>query len=146
MPTWTCWRSTWCLIGSNRLVDMEPCNCSLPRDMNKHIYWTSRTVGMPPITISTTCHKKSPIRIAFLASEWERSICKPSHCVGRTVLTPAKCARPALSWLHPWSPSHMRSPNSWDLKTTVMESILTLWSRTSEHYSTLWKTQHTALH
>jgi hypothetical protein len=29
----------------------------VPRDMNKHIKRTSKTVGTPPITISTTCRK-----------------------------------------------------------------------------------------
>ena len=49
----------------------------------------------------------------------------------------------ALIWLPPWAPRHMRSQNSWDPKTAVMESILMLWSKTSEHYSTIPKTQHT---
>ena len=49
--------STWYLIRSNRFVDTEPSNSFLPREMNKHIKWTSRMAGTPPITISTTCHK-----------------------------------------------------------------------------------------
>jgi len=43
----------------------------------------------------------------------------------------------------PWAPSHMRSPNSWSPKTAVMESILTLGSKTSEQYLTIHKTQRT---
>jgi len=46
-----------CLIAPNRFVNRDPCNSILPRDMNKHIKRTSRMVGTPPITISTTCHK-----------------------------------------------------------------------------------------
>jgi len=38
----------------------------------------------------------------------------------------------------------MRSPNSWDPKTAVMEGILTLWSKTSEHYNTIRKMECTA--
>jgi hypothetical protein len=49
-------RSTWSFIGSNRFLPLEPCISILPRDMNKHINQTSRTVGKPPITISNTGH------------------------------------------------------------------------------------------
>ena len=44
----------------------------------------------------------------------------------------------------PWPPSHMRSPNSWGPKSAVMASNLTLWSKTSEHHSTICKMQGTA--
>jgi len=57
MPTSTVRKSTSCLIGPNRFVDKEPGNSILPRAMNKHITQTSRMDGMPPITISTPCHK-----------------------------------------------------------------------------------------
>ena len=104
--------------------------------MNKHMKRLSRTVGTPPITISTTCGKKTPFSVVFSASKSESSISKPSLSVGRTALPPAKSSLPV-------PPSHMRSPNSWGPKTAVMGSILTLRSETSEHYSTIHKTQRT---
>jgi len=55
-----------------------------------------------------------------------------------------KSSLPVLIWLHPWATSHMRSMNSWDPKNAVMQSILTLWSKTSEHYSTMHKAKLTA--
>ena len=144
MPTSTFRRSTWCLIGPNRLVDMEPCNSILLRDMNKHIKRTSRTVGTPPITISTTCHKPSLFSVASCASKSESTISKPSLSIGRRALPPGKSSHRVLIWLPPRARSHMQRVNSWDPKTAVIESILTLWSKTSEHYSTIHKTQRTA--
>jgi len=146
MPSSTFRRSTCCLIGSNRFVDTEHGNSILPKDKHKHIKRTSRTVGTPPITISTPRHKWSPICVAFYASKWESSITKPSLGVGRTVLLPAKSSLPLLIRLPPRAPSHMRSLNSWDPKTNMVECILTLWSKTSEHYSTIRKAQCTAWH
>jgi len=109
--------------------------------MNKHDKPTSRMVGTSPFTISTTCHKQSHFSVAFSASKLESSISKPSLSIGRTTLPPAKSFLPVLIWLSPWAPSHIQSPTSWDPKTAVMESILMLWSKTSEHYSTIRKTQ-----
>jgi len=137
-------RSTWCLIGQNTFIDMEPCNSILPRDINKHIKWTSRIVGTPPIKISTTCLKWSTFSVTFSASESESWISKPSLSVGRTVLLPAKSSLPALIWLPPSGPSHMRRTNSWDPNPAVMESILMRWSQTSEYYLTIYHTQCTA--
>jgi len=65
MPISTFRRCTWCLIGSNRFIDTESCNSILMRDMNNHTKCTSRTVGTPPITLSTTCHKYSPFSVVF---------------------------------------------------------------------------------
>jgi len=79
----------------------------------------------------------------ILCYKLESSISKPSLGIGRTALQPAKCSLPVLLWLPPWAPSHMPSPNSWDLKTAVMECILMLWLKTSAHYSRIWKTQCT---
>jgi len=144
MPTSTFRRSTYCLTGSNRFVDAEPCNSILPRDMNKHIKRTSRTVGTPQITISATFCKESPFSVAFSASGSENLNYKPSHSVEITALPPAKCSLAVLIWLPPWAPSHIGSTNSWDPKTAMMESILTQWSKTSEHCLTIRKMQRTA--
>jgi len=51
---------------------------------------------------------------------------------------------PVLLWLPNLAPSYMRSPNSRGPKAAVMKSILMLWSKTSEHYLTIHKTQCTA--
>jgi len=136
--------STWCLIGLNRFLDMEPCNSIVPRDTNKHMKQTSMTFGTPPIKISTTCHKWSPCSVAFSASKSESSISKLSLSFGSIMLPPAKSSLLVLIWLPPYAPSHMRSPNSCRPKTTVMESILTLWTKTSEHYSTIHRMERTA--
>ena len=101
-------------------------------------------VGMPPITISTTCHKSSPFSVAFSASISESSISNPSLSVGRAALPPAKSSLPVLICLPLCAPSYIRSPNSWGSKPGVMESILTLCFKTSEHYLTIRKTQRTA--
>jgi len=69
MPTSTFGRSTQCLTRLNRFVDTEGCNSILPRNLNMHIKWISRTVGTPPITISTTSCKSSPVSITFPASK-----------------------------------------------------------------------------
>jgi hypothetical protein len=63
---------------------------------------------------------------AFSASKSESSISKPMLSIRRTALPPAKSSLPVLIWLLPWARSHMRSPNSFGPKTTVMESILML--------------------
>jgi len=39
---------------------------------------------------------------------------------------------------------YMWSPDSWDSTASVMESILTVWSKTSQHYLTILKIQYTA--
>ena len=143
MPTSTFRRSTWCLIGLNRFVDTEPSNSILPRDRNKHTKQTSSTVGTPPNKISTTCHKQSHSSVASSASKSKSSISKPSLRIGRTALPPAKSSLLVVIWLPPRAPGYMRRLNSWDPKTPVMESILTLWSQTSEHYSTIPKMQRT---
>jgi len=109
--------------------------------MNMHTKQTSRTVRTTPITISTTCQMDSPFSVAFSVSKWEGSIPEPSLSVGRTALRPAKSSCPLLIWLPPWAPSHMRSPNSWDSNTAVLESTMTLWSMTSEHCSIIRNTQ-----
>jgi len=113
--------------------------------MDTHIKQSSRVVGTPPIAISTTCHQKSPFCITFAASKSESSISKPSLSVGRTALLPAKSSLPGLIRLPPWAPTHMRSPNSWNPKTAMMDRILMLWSKTSEHYSTIRMSQCTKL-
>ena len=116
MPTSAFRRSTGCLIGSNRFDDMEPCNSILLTHMNKHIKQTSRTVGTPPITISTTCHKYSPFSIAFswveirvlnlqaLAQHRENSAaaCKflPSVAVQAAPLSPQCYAKPDFMGPH----------------------------------------------
>jgi len=123
---------------------MEPCNSILPRDMNKHIKRTSRTVGTPPIPISTTCYKYSPVRVAFSPSTLESSICTPSLSVRSTAPAPAKSSLLLLIRLPPFAPSHLRSPNSSDPITAMMDSILPLWLKTSEHCSTIHKKQPTA--
>jgi len=99
---------------------------------------------MPPITISTTCHESSPFSVTFSASKSESSISKPSLSVGRTVLPLIHSSRSVLICLLPWAPSHMWSPKLWDHKTAGMECILKLWAKTSEHYSTIYKSPHTA--
>jgi len=143
MGTSNFWRSTWWLIGSNRFVDKEPCRCISPRAMTKRINRTSRTVGMPSITISTTCCNQSHFSVAFSHSTSESSISQYSGCIGRTALPPANSSFPVPMWLDPWAPSHMRSPNSWDHPTAVMELLLMLWSKTLEYYSRFRKTQST---
>ena len=112
--------------------------------MNQHIQRTSRTFGTPPITISTSCRKESPFSVAFCASKPGNSISMPSLRVGSTALPPAKSSLLDLIRLPPWAPSHMRSLDWWDPKTAVMGSILTLWSKASEHHLTIPKTQCTA--
>ena len=144
MPNSTFRRSVCCLIRPDRLVDMEPRNSILSRDMNTHIKPTSRMVETPPITISTTYHKYSVFNIVSSASGSESSIAKPTLSVRRTALRTAKSSLLVLTWLPPLAPCPMWSPNSWDPKTAVMESILTLWSKASQHYSTILKTQCTA--
>jgi len=144
MPTSSFWRSTWCLIGWNRFVDREPRNNILPSDMNKNIKWTLRMVGTPLNTISTTCYKDSSVGVIFSASKSESSICKPSLSVGRTALQPAQSSFLMLIRLPPWAPSHVQDLKLWDLTTTVKEGILTRWSKTSEYYSIIHNTQHTA--
>jgi len=62
---------------------------------------------------------------------------KPLLSVGRTVLPPAMFSLLVLFGLPPWAPMHMHTPNSRDPKTAMMDSILTLWSRTWEYYSTI---------
>ena len=101
MPTSTIRISTGSLIGLNRFVDMEPCNWFLPRDMNKHIKWTSGTVGTLPIIILTTCHKKSHFSVPSSALKSESSISKPSLSVGRAALRLAKSSLPVLPPLSP---------------------------------------------
>jgi len=123
---------------------MEPCNSILQRHKNQRIDRTSRKVGTPPITISTTCHKYSPFSVAFSAAKSEISGSKPSLSVGKTALLPAKSSLPALIWLPPSGSSCVRNPNSCDPKTAAMESILTLWSMTPEDYSTIPRMQRTA--
>jgi hypothetical protein len=59
--------------------------------MNKHIKRTSLTVGMPPITISTTCGKESPFSVTSSASKSESFMSKPSLSVRRTALPAAGC-------------------------------------------------------
>jgi len=123
---------------------MEPCNSSLLRDMNNYIKQTSRTVGTPPITISTTCRKLSSFSVASFGSNSDSLIPKHSLSIMRTALSPAQTSLHVLSWLPPWAPSHMGSPNSWDPKPTMMGSIPMHWSKTSEHYSTMCRKQVTA--
>jgi len=144
MLTSTFRRSTWIVIWSIIFVNMEPCNSILPYDMNQYIYQTSRMVGTRPIGISTTCRKYAALSIAFSASKTENSISKPTLSIGRTVLPLAKSSLLVLIWLPPWASSQMQSPNSLDPKTAVMESILTLWWKTSENYLTTGKMQCTA--
>jgi len=127
----------------NRFIDTEPCNCLLPRYMIKHTKQISRTVGIPPITISTIYCKKFPFSVAFSTSKSVGSISKPSLSVGRTTLQPSKPSLPALIWLPPGAPSYMHSLNSCDLKTTLVETILTGLSSTSEHNLTILQMQHT---
>jgi len=104
---------------------------------------TSRMIGTPPITIPTTCWKYSSLSVAFCASKSESSISKPSLSIRRTALLPAQCSPPVFICQLPWALSHMRNPNSKDPKAAQIEIILTLWSKTSEHYSTLCKMQYT---
>jgi len=143
MLTWTFRRSIWWLIGLTRFVDTEPCNSILLRGMVKNIKRTSRTVGAPPITISTTWDKSSPFSIAFSASKSESSISKPLPSFGITVLPPARFAQPVLIWLPPWAPCYTQSPNLCYPETAVMENILSLWTKTSEYALTIRKTQCT---
>ena len=65
----------------------------------------------------------------------------PSVSIGRIGLPPAKSSLPVL--ISPSALSHIWSPNLWHPKTTMMESILMLWSKTSEHYSTIGKKECT---
>jgi hypothetical protein len=67
--------------------------------MNKHIKPTSKMIGLPPITISTTCHKLSHFSVEFSASSSEISISNPSLSVGRTALPLAKFSLPVMIWL-----------------------------------------------
>jgi len=138
--------STWCLVGSNRFGDMQPCNSILPGVINMGIKQTSTTIGTRPITISATCHKYSPFSVTFSASKSESSISKPSLSFKRMVLRPAKSSLLLLILLPTWARSQMWSPNSCELKTAMMASILTLWSMTFEYYSTICKTQYTTCH
>jgi hypothetical protein len=78
------------------------------------------------ITISTTRRKLSPFSVTFWASKSDCSISKPLLCIEGTALPPAMSPLPVLIWMPPRASSHMRSPNSWDPKTAVMESILML--------------------
>jgi len=112
--------------------------------MKKHIKPTSRTVGTPPITMSTTCNKTSSFSVAFSALKSERSISKPSLSVVRTALQPANSSLPVIVWLPAWTLSNRWSPTSSDTKTALMESILTLCSNTSEHYLTIRTRRRTA--
>jgi len=146
MPTSTFWGCTWCLIGLKRFIDTEPCHSILLRDLHKHIKWTSRTVGTRPITISSTCHKWSHFSIVFSRSISVSFISQHLLRVGRTVPPPAQSTLPALIWQPPWASSHNQSPNSWDPKTTAIESILTQRGKNSDHYSTICRTQCTAWH
>jgi hypothetical protein len=143
MPTWTVRRSTWIRIGSNKFLSMEPSNSILPRDMNMHIQWTSRTVGKPPVTISTMYHKYSPFSVEFLPSKSDSSISKPPPSIGRPALPHTQSSLPVVIWPPPWAPSHMQSTNSLNPKTAVMECIVTHWSKSSEHYLTICKLQCT---
>jgi len=143
MRTSSFWGTTGSVIGSNGIVEMERCNSIRPRDMNKHIQWTSRTVGSPRITISTTCRKWLPFSVAFSASQSESSIAKRSLSIGRTPQPPEKSCRPVVIRLPPGAPGQMWSPNSWDPNTSLLERILMLWSKTSEQYLIIRKTQRT---
>ena len=136
--------STWCLIGSNWFIEMESCNRILTRVMNKHIKWTSRTVGKPPITMSTPCHKKSPFSVAFSASKPESSISKPSLSIGRTALRLQSPPFWCWSGCPPRARSYIRSIKAWHPETAVLEGILTVWSNTLEHYLAIRKIQCTA--
>jgi len=99
MSTSTFRRTSWCLIGLIWFHDTESWNSILPRDLNNCIKRTSRTIGMPSITITTTCHKWSPFNVAFSASKSESSISKPSLSFRTTVLPAAKCCFPVVIWL-----------------------------------------------
>jgi hypothetical protein len=120
MPTSTFQRSTNYVIGPNSFVVTEPCNRILPMAMKKHIKRTSRTVGTPRITISTTCLKQSPFSVISSAAKSERSITKALLSVVRTALPPAKFSLPVMIWLPPGASSHMGRLNSWDPKTAVV--------------------------
>jgi len=144
MATSPFWRSTWCLIKSDRFVGTQPCNSILLRDIKMNIKRTLRTVGTRPITISATCCKKSPFSVTFSTSKSEYSISNPSLSVGKTALPPARSSHLILIWLPPSAPSYMRSPYSWDPKTAMMESILILCWSTSEYNSTIRQMQRTA--
>jgi len=144
MTTSTFQRSTWWRIGLNRFVNTEPCHRILLRDMNMPIKCTARIVGSPPITISKTCDGWWPFSIASSASKSECSISKPWLRVGRLSQPDAKSSLPVRIRLPLWDPPRMWSPNSWDPTTAIMESILTLYSTSSEHYFTIRKTQCTA--
>jgi len=82
MPTWPIGRSTWWLVGSNRFLYTEPCNSFLSQDMNKNIKQTSRTVGTPPIPISTTCRKQLPFSVTFSASNQYAQSPSPQSALG----------------------------------------------------------------
>jgi len=67
-------------------------------------------VATPSITISTTCHKQSPFRVAFSASKFESSISKPTLSIGRTALLPAMSSLPVLTGLPPLSSQSSAKP------------------------------------
>jgi hypothetical protein len=90
---------------------------------------------MPPFTISATCPKWSPGSVA---------IPQRVLMVGRVSLPHAMSSLPVQIWLPQWAPSHMWNPNSRDLKTSMMGNIRTLWSESSDLYSTMCKMHHTA--
>jgi len=81
------------------------------------------------------------IILCWCVSKSESSISKPSPGIGRIAQPPSKSSLLVRIWLPPWAPSHMWSPNWSDPKTAMMESMLTLQSKTSEHYSTKLKMQ-----
>jgi len=80
-------------------------------EMTQHITQTSRTVATPPLTMSTTCPKWSPVSVTISALKWESSISKPMLIVRRAALPPAMSSLLVLIWLPRWAPSHMWSPN-----------------------------------
>jgi len=124
---------TWCFIRSNRLVDTAHCNSMLPRDMHKHIKWTSRMDWTPPIAIPTDSRNESPFSMTFTAPDSKCTMSKFSLSIGRTALPPAKSSFPLPIRLPSCALHHMRNLNSWVPKTAMKETIMTLRSRTSEH-------------
>jgi len=67
----------------------------------------------------------------------------PSLSIWSTALLSPMSSLLVQIWLPPSAFSYMRSPNSWDHETAMMESILMPWWMTSEHYSTIHNTKCT---
>jgi len=143
MLTLTFWWSSRCLIGSNRFCHTERWDSILSSDKNNYIQHTSRTAVTPAIKISTTCQRLSTSSVAFSGSTSESSMSKPSFGGRWITLPPAKSSLPGLIWLPHSSQSHIPHPNSWDPQTSIKENILMLYSKISEYYSTLGKSQCT---